>query len=107
MNGNSLVSRLGTSFSAQRVGLKTSFDIAWAHEYGDTELSSVGLYQLGGGGFNVSSAVLDRDRVEVGVKLGKDWRCRTSRWGIDFGYDLAVGENNTLNTVSTAASVLF
>ena len=107
MDGNSFVSRLGTGFAKRRCGWETSLDIAWAHEYGDTELSSVGMYQLGGGAFNVSSAVLDRDWLEVGVKLGKDWRNRSSRWGLNFGYNLAAGENTTLHAVSTAASVLF
>ena len=107
MDGNSFVSRLGTGFAKRFGNLEAKLDVGWAHEYGDTELGSVGMYQLGGDAFNVSSAVLDRDRLELGVRLGRSCRRSTSVWSQRIGYDLAVGENTTLHAVFATASVQF
>ena len=107
LNGNSFVSRFGTSLAARYRDWESQLHLAWAHEYGDTCVTSSSRYHLGGNHFDVSSAVLDRDHLEMGVRLGRSWKIRASQLGINLDYDLAASKHTTQHTVSATTRIRF
>ena len=106
LNGNSFVGRLGSNFATRCFGWESRLNLAWAHEYGDTCVTGGSQYHLGGN-FNVSSAVLDRNRLEMGARFGRNWELRSSQLGVNLGYDLTTGKHTTQHAVFVAATARF